>query len=449
MFGSPITRVASRRPLVIAGLVVVAFTVAMLPASTHRLGPTVSFVPAMLAVVACFDVLSMYLLVGEYHDSGDVRLLAMSWAYLWSLVTMAAYALAFPGVISPHPPLELTPSMAPWFYVAWHAGFPILLGAAWAPWPRGWTRVSTPRRRHRTSALGLAVATLVSGGTVALLVSTASHLPVLIRGLDTSRMTALTAPFALPLVSASVVSAAYGTRQRNGAERWSSIAALVCLCDLTLTYVSRYRYSAGWYAGRSLTLVASGAVLVAMLAAFRRIKAQAEHDATVDPLTGLANRRSGERALDAMAARVRRSGAPLGVVAFDVDQFKSINDRYGHEGGDRVLAAVGKFLGRALRLGDVAARVGGDEFLVLLADTDAHGASVVADQIRLGVANLRITGLTEAVTVSLGAGCLSRQDESAEALLRRVDGALYAAKLAGRDRTVMATPDAEPSLLVS
>jgi len=174
-----------------------------------------------------------------------------------------------------------------------------------------------------------------------------------------------------------------------------------------------------------------------MLVSFRRLKAQAEHDATIDPLTGLGNRRGGQRALEQMAARAYRSGSPLGVVTFDLDHFKSINDRHGHEAGDRVLAAVGEYVGDALRLGDVAARVGGDEFLLLLPDTDAAGAIAVAEKVRLGLAGLSLAGLPTAVTASLGAGCLCA-DETPTALLRRVDHALYDSKLHGRNRAVAA-----------
>jgi len=81
--------VAPHRAVVLSAVIVVGLTAAVLPVSGHRLGPTVSFVPAMLAVVVCFDVMSMYLLVGEYRDGGDLRLLVMSSAYLWSLVTLS------------------------------------------------------------------------------------------------------------------------------------------------------------------------------------------------------------------------------------------------------------------------------------------------------------------------------------------------------------------------
>lgn len=104
---------AQRGPLTLS-LVALAVTLVLLPVGPRQLGPTTSYVPAVLAVVACFDVMSMWLLAGEYADTGDPRMLAMAVAYLWSLTLMAGYALAFPGVISTHPPLAVTPSVAPY-----------------------------------------------------------------------------------------------------------------------------------------------------------------------------------------------------------------------------------------------------------------------------------------------------------------------------------------------
>ncbi len=426
-----------RRPIVATCLIALALTVALAPVAGHQLGPTISFVPAMLAIVTCFDLMSVYLLIGEYRDTGDVRLLAMSWAYLASLVFMGAYALAFPGV-TVHPPLAITTSMAPWFYIAWHAGFPTLLGVAWAPWPTGWTASTPPSRRRLTAAVTVGAVLALSGAFVTLLALNARHLPVLIKGLDTYRMTVVTAPVTLPLVVLGLLAAYRGTRQRTGPERWSVLAVLVCLCDLSLTYAGHYRYSLGWYSGRSLTLVAAGAVLFAMMASFRRLKARAELDATVDMLTGLPNRRSVYGALGQMMARSNRSLSPLGVISLDVDSFKQVNDRYGHEAGDAVLANIARLLEKCLRLGDVAARVGGEEFLVLVPDTDMAGSVIVAERIRIAVSEFRPDGPIPQVTVSLGVACSVDGTEAARALLRRADEALYEAKHGGRNLTVLA-----------
>jgi diguanylate cyclase (GGDEF)-like protein len=292
--------------------------------------------------------------------------------------------------------------------------------------------------RRVGSTVTVAVAALAGVAAVVVIVALAHRLPVLINGLDTSRMTSLTSPIIVPLVSLALLVATFGTQRRTGPERWSAVAILVCLCDLALTYYSRARYSLGWYCGRSLTLVAAGVVLIAMLAAFRRLKARAEHEATIDPLTGLANRRSANAMLDQMFARSRRSGAPLGVLSLDLDLFKQVNDRYGHETGDTVLAEVARLLTMSCRAGDVVARVGGEEFLILLPDTDDLGTLVVAEEIRVLVADVIVPPMTDRMTASLGASTLREDETSTLTLLRRVDIALYQAKQAGRNRVVMA-----------
>jgi diguanylate cyclase (GGDEF)-like protein len=424
-----------RRPLRVVAVTALVLTVAMLPFASRQGGPTTSFVPAMLGIVACFDVLSVYLLVGEYRDRGDPRVLTMSAAYLVSLVLMAGYAGAFPGVL-PQAPLARTTSVAPWLYVFWHSTFPVLLGLAWTPWPDRWTLPTPVPRRAAVAQRNLCAA---AAGAIALVCGTvgAAHaLPVLIVGLDTSRMMRLTAPVTLPLVALALLAAVTGTRGRRGPERWAGVAVLVCLCDLTLTYVSHYRYSYGWYAGRTMTLASAAIVCVATLGALRRAKAHAERDATVDELTGLANRRSVYAALDLLMARARRTGAPLSVISFDIDLFKQINDVHGHGTGDAVLAVIGRAMDDLLRLGDVAARVGGEEFLVLLPGSDLPGATKVAERIRSGIAAAAPAGLT--VTVSLGVASLAGVDLTLEHLLNRVDQAMYDAKRTGRNRTAVA-----------
>jgi diguanylate cyclase (GGDEF)-like protein len=429
--------VVSHRPLLLAACVSVLTTVVLLPLSHHQLGPTVSFMPALISVVGCFDLLSVYLLLGDYLDRGDRRLLVMAWAYAFSLTVMGGYALAFPGAVSMDPPLAVSASIAPYTYIAWHAGFPMLLGLAWAPWPARWTRQPT-RGGSRVVAIGSTAAALAGGVlVVALLLLLAEQMPVLINGVDTSAMTTVTGPIVLPLVALALVVCVHGTWRRVGAERWASIAVLVCLCDLVLTYWARSRFSVGWYAGRTLTLVAAAVLLLAMLVAFRRLTASAEHDAAHDPLTGLANRRSAYDSLDQLMARACRSGSPLGVLSIDLDHFKQINDHYGHHIGDLVLTEVSTLFARSFRLGDIVARVGGEEFLVLLPDTDEAGTLAAAEKVRIATADLQIP-FAGPITASLGATVLAWDDPDSACMLQRLDAALYAAKAQGRNRVVTA-----------
>lgn len=425
---------ASKLPLLVTALVSLTVTGVLIPVSQVQLGASVSFVPALIAVVAVFDLMSAYLLLGDFLDRGHIRILVMAAAYVWSLLMMTGYSLAFPGAVSNQPPLAFTPSTAPYLYIAWHCGFPLLLGAAWAPWPQRWTIPTPARSRTAVAFLMLGGACLTGIATVTTIVVWARHLPVLIVGLDTSRMTSLTAPVALPLVLLALVTSVQGTWRRTGPERWVSVVVLTCLCDLVLTYISRSRFSLGWYGGRTLTVFAAAAVLVAMQASFRRLKALAERDAVVDALTGVQNRRGAYAAFDSLTANARRVGSPLGVVMFDLDWFKRINDRYGHETGDEVLAAVGRELVGFSRASDVVARIGGEEFLVLLADTDAERAAAVAERLRLLIAAIKVPGLVEPITASLGVTVLTTDDADTTAVLRRADAALFEAKRRGRNR---------------
>jgi diguanylate cyclase (GGDEF)-like protein len=424
--------VRTQRSTLLVSSIAVLATLLVLPLGSHHMGPTTSFVPAVLATVACFDIMSVWLLAGEYLDTGDRRMLGMTLAYLWSLLLMGGYALAFPGVVASHPPLAVTASVAPYLYVGWHAGFPVLLGAAWAPW----SYLGGIEHRRRAPLLAGAVAAMSAAAllTVAACVLFARRLPVLIHGLDTSSMAKVTAPVALPLVLASLLVCTRAVRGRAGPERWSSVAILVCLCDLCLTYSSRYRYSLGWYTGRTLTVAASAVVLIAMLASFRRLKAAAEFNAAYDGLTALANRRSAYDSAAALISRARRLGTPLSVVMFDLDKFKQINDSYGHAAGDEVLRCVASTVRATVRDSDLSARLGGEEFAVVLPDADLQDARLVAERLRTQLRARTIPAIGCSVTASFGIAELQPDDVTAENLLHRADQAMYRAKALGRDQ---------------
>ncbi|ART59176.1 GGDEF domain-containing protein [Acidovorax carolinensis] len=157
--------------------------------------------------------------------------------------------------------------------------------------------------------------------------------------------------------------------------------------------------------------------------------------ATTDALTGVANRRAFDHSLQLELAIVERRGTPLSLLMLDVDHFKRINDTYGHEAGDKVLVAIAQLLGGCARVIDVVARVGGEEFAVILPNTDAGGAHEVAERMRSAVA--RSNWLGQPTTVSIGAATLHDKEDAAS-LYARADAALYAAKTAGRDRVAMA-----------
>lgn len=179
----------------------------------------------------------------------------------------------------------------------------------------------------------------------------------------------------------------------------------------------------------------------------REAKARAEEEARIDPLTGLYNRRAFmERATDELR-RARRYGASLSLVMIDLDHFKSINDRWGHAMGDRVLVAFAEILKQHMRGVDVVARIGGEEFIMLMTEAGYADATQVAERIRNDIKasslDLEDTHLTW--TASLGLTILTAEDESVSAALVRADKALYRAKQLGRDRIEAEMPDAPTS----
>ena len=166
-------------------------------------------------------------------------------------------------------------------------------------------------------------------------------------------------------------------------------------------------------------------------------------EARVDPLTGLLNRRGFEERLRIELARTARDETPLAVASFDLDHFKRINDHYGHELGDRVLHWVGHVLDGYARDVDIAARVGGEEFVVVLPGTDLHGAEAFAERVRQAVGERGPEvprgryGIGEELRITLSAGVTAATGAvDAQVLLATADRALYTAKRTGRDRTV-------------
>ncbi|MEY4551455.1 MAG: Response regulator PleD [Pseudomonadota bacterium] len=178
---------------------------------------------------------------------------------------------------------------------------------------------------------------------------------------------------------------------------------------------------------------------VGTLDVYRDITAEVEHGrqmariASTDALTGLANRRAAEESMRREVARARRSGAPLSFALFDVDHFKRVNDTYGHATGDLVLQLIASNLMASVRLTDVVARWGGEEFLLLLSGTGADGARTLAKRILERVEAARSANLPS-VTVSAGVAELLPEDSTGADVLRRADEQLYDAKRSGRNR---------------
>ncbi len=165
--------------------------------------------------------------------------------------------------------------------------------------------------------------------------------------------------------------------------------------------------------------------------------------ATIDPLTGVANRGHIEMFLETETSRATRFGSPLSVAMLDIDHFKRLNDTYGHPFGDRVIREVSRTMAETVRQVDKVGRYGGEEFLVVLPGTDLEGAHVLGDRIREAIAALDLSPEAARVTVSCGVATWDRGLASWEALVSMADQALYHAKDDGRNRVCIYRPAAE------
>ena len=174
--------------------------------------------------------------------------------------------------------------------------------------------------------------------------------------------------------------------------------------------------------------------------------------ATLDPLTGTFNRRTMTELANKAIAASKRHGRALSLLILDIDHFKRINDRFGHEAGDLALCRFVELVQAMMRESDVIARLGGEEFVVILPDTDEHAAMNLAERIRqhLSDSEFAVSGWPVPLLASIGVASLEPEISNLETLLRETDRAMYEAKRTGRNRVVAAsTLHAQPSLELS
>lgn len=208
-----------------------------------------------------------------------------------------------------------------------------------------------------------------------------------------------------------------------------NIVLLASLTALVYYYIG-LAYTIRFFATLTLTIVLANITLSIIGALQRRLIDQA----ILDPLTGVFNRRHMERCLDDAIERQRRSAAPASLLVIDVDHFKRINDQLGHAKGDSVLKGIASLVEKRSRKLDLLFRIGGEEFMLLLPDTQEAAAAVVAEQLRASIAGSPLLD-DRRVTVSVGVGEL-RPGETVDSWMKHSDDALYAAKKAGRNRVI-------------
>lgn len=220
----------------------------------------------------------------------------------------------------------------------------------------------------------------------------------------------------------------------------------IALADPSRTFIVEYRAALGdgsirWFESHTRAVL-DGAMVVGAVCAVRDVthrkalEDRLSHAASTDPLTGLANRRAFEKELKAQIEAGETGGC---IAVFDLDHFKRINDRFGHPSGDAVLKSFAQQAQHCVREGDILARVGGEEFAVILPGASLLQAQRVCERLRRSVAAMKIDVENETVTVTVSGGVAPYTAASApEALLADADAALYEAKAQGRDQLAFA-----------
>lgn len=201
-------------------------------------------------------------------------------------------------------------------------------------------------------------------------------------------------------------------------------------------------YSSPFWPVLNFSLLVSGILMALALfgAVALDLVDDVKREGRIDVLTGLANRRGFE--IEASTLWDDPSSYPLSLIFCDIDHFKQINDTYGHAVGDQVLAAFGDVIAGEIEPKDVAARPGGEEFVILLARTNRAGAALVAERLRSGLEFTHFTPLPSHATVTASFGVAERRaGESLHGLLARADALVYAANNAGRNRLYVETPE--------
>jgi diguanylate cyclase (GGDEF)-like protein len=257
-------------------------------------------------------------------------------------------------------------------------------------------------------------------------------------------------------IGVTILSADTLLRRRYSYRFTTSIAFLFALGHVIRGVVYAFNYdplSSSLQASSWNLLFLSIGILVlpiytmgAVMMVHDKMMAKALDDANRDFLTGIWSRRAFSEVANRELLRARRTKRALSVLVFDVDHFKKLNDTYGHAIGDQVLIAIAQRAGKEVRSIDYLARIGGEEFAVLLPETDASAALVVAERLRKSLsADVQVHPLTAGpihaapVSVSIGAA-VSTRDESISELLNKADHALYQAKAAGRNTVLLAEP---------
>lgn len=462
VFLSTLAAADSQRKLAaIVVLVSVLLFCALVPFAKLPLPKVWAFIPTYEAALVINDLITAVLLFGQFGILRSRALFVLACAYLFTAFTAIAHALTFPGLFAPTGLLGAGSQSTVWLYMFWHGAFPLLVIAY------ALLKDKEPKSKIYGSAphiilAGVAISLTVVMGFVWLVTAGHDALPVLLLGghYTVTMNVVVTVVWSLSLCALSIL----GRRGPHSVlDLWLMVVLCAWIFDIGLAAVfNAARFDLGFYAGRIYGLLAASFVLMVLLLEngmlyARLVAASAELRRlnAVDPLTGVANRRAFEEAMDREWRRAMRNQTPLSILMIDVDFFKRYNDTYGHVAGDECLRMLAEVLSMAVkRAGDMVTRYGGEEFVVLLPNTGASDARRVAQRLCQGVSDLGIphagSDVAEHVTISVGVASLRHTtakeidplavaaewmktvSQSPSMFVEAADQALYTAKHAGR-----------------
>ena len=435
------------------------FLLAM-PFATVQLAHYPVFAPIWLTSLIISDLVTAVMLYGQYHALRSRALLVLASGYLFTALATTAYAMAFPGLLTPAGMLGGGPQSTPVLYMYWHAGFPLAV-MVYALLKRESVELlpvqQLPRARGAILASVVVVVALVVLGTAGAVLGH-EVLPTVLEGrrVTTTGHHWLRGTWLLSVVALGLL---WHSRPHTALDVWLLVVMCVWIFDVALAAVfNAGRYDLGWYAGRAYGFLAACGLLLVLLseqtrsyarmvrlsAELRHVNEQLWQISMQDGLTQLANRRAFDRYLQEQHAVAQRHGRHLALVLMDVDHFKAYNDLYGHQAGDDCLKQVAVALRSCCRRpSDLAARYGGEEFALILPDTEQQGALYVAETLRSTVLRCELPHAACStgpfVSVSVGVS-VTRPDSSSavEPMLAAADAALYQAKHGGRNQVAYA-----------
>jgi diguanylate cyclase (GGDEF)-like protein len=217
--------------------------------------------------------------------------------------------------------------------------------------------------------------------------------------------------------------------------RWYAYLAALLTATVTVGMAEVGEASAPWGAaiGAGLVRLLLYVVVIVFVQAMHDLQVQRDAEAHHDHQTGAANSRAFEAAAWTEIERLRRYGRPVSLLYLDVDDFKTVNDRFGHTAGDKVLGAVSHVMRCTVRANDVVARLGGDEFAVLMPETEHFSAVAVARRVREELRRVTLPD-GQAVRFSMGVASFDQAPASVDAMIHQADALMYRAKSSGKDR---------------